>query len=116
MPMYAQRCVRNDPNSVQAIRGVYHFTHPGGAIEVHLRPNGQLFAPAFSAKASWMCRTSSDSTRQLLIEWGEHGQYVLNLEAVAPTHSFSGSLFEHPESWRKVQLRTESARARARVE
>jgi len=85
------------PEGIAKLVGVYEFVHPGGAFEVHLRPDGKFFSPKFQARANWTCT----ETGELFIEWGKYGQYKLDIKD-PNTRYFEGCAVGKPESWRKV--------------
>ena len=91
--------------------GVYHFEHPGGAFEVHLRPDEKFFAPQFQAKATYAFDASG---KVMTVEWGKYGVYVLELTDLA-TKSFSGSAKDKPESWRKMSIKRPFSMAEAKL-
>ena len=83
--------------TLSKLLGVYHFEHPKGSFEVHLRSEGRFFAPKFQARASWVITEGG----QMTIDWGKFGQYEMNLTDPA-TRAFQGSVLGQPENWRKV--------------
>ena len=86
-----------DEAAIAKLIGVYHFEHPGGAFEIHLRPKQVFFSPKFQARAKWVCTESGELT----IEWGKYGNYRLAIQDPT-TRSFVGSAEGKPEAWRKV--------------
>ncbi len=86
----------------QRLHGVYDFSHPDGEFEVHLRSGGRFFAPKFPAKSFWTVTVDANNCGKLHIAWAKYGQYVLALDNNGSSPSFSGSLVDHPEAWRKV--------------
>ena len=82
------------------LEGVYHFEHPGGAFDVHLRSKGRFFCPKFQAKAEWHCTEAGE----LEIKWGKYGEYKLDIKDPARKY-FEGSAVGKPESWRKMGMK-----------
>ena len=96
----------SDEYDDKKLLGVYDFTHPGGAFEVHLRSRSRFFAPNFKENSMWRCDRSADaSTYQLLIEWGKYGRYALDMDMAAHPPCCAGSAIGQPENWRTMIMK-----------
>lgn len=102
---------------LEAMAGVYSFSHPGGEFEVHLRHKGRFWAPKFQCKSTWQL----ESDGSLSINFVQYGKYALERmqdeswrSRFGQSSDWSGSAVGKPDSWRTmVKQRSFSTAERA---